>query len=83
MIEVDFYGFIKNEQQIIAIMSFDGEQLSWKICKDKNIEDIINDEIIVDEKEIYPDKQPEEFIKNLYKSYSGTYLRAGKPRIGK
>ena len=83
MIEVDFYEIIKDKQQKVAVMSFDGEKLRWKICKDKNIEDIINDEIIVDEKEIYPDKQPEKFIKNLYKGYSGTYLRASKPRIGK
>ena len=83
MIDVDFYEIILDKQQKVATMSFDGEKLSWKICKDKNIEDIINDEIIIDEKEIYPDKQPEEFIKNLYKCYSGTYLRAGKPRIGK
>ena len=78
-IYVNFYGLDeKKEDQKIGTIIFDGSKFTWANTAYDGIKEISDDSIFVEDELIDPKKDPEKFMQNLHKAYTGTYVRAGK-----
>ena len=62
---------------------FEDGKLVWKNIEKEWLNDLLNEPIIMLNEVIDPKKEPEKFIRNLGKAYSGSYFRASKPIIYK
>ena len=77
---VDIYALDNEASDIeIGTLAYDGKKVYWVYLDDKESEYILHDPIYVNNEEVYANKEPERFMRNLYKHYKSAYLRATRP----